>query len=392
MNMKFASKRVAQIPTYAFAELKKKKEELEDSGANIIDLGMGDPDLSTPQPIIDKMLGEIVKAENLKYPDYGGCDEFKEAVADFYKKNFKVELNPETEVLALIGSKEGIAHFIPTIIDPGEYVLVPDPSYPVYQSATLLASGYYYNIPLEEKNEFKPNLGDIPKDIIKRSKLMIINYPNNPTSSVASIPFLKKIIDFSKLNNIPVANDSAYNMVNYNGYRSPSLLEVEGAKECAVEFGSLSKTFNMTGWRIGFVVGNKEMIKNLSIYKGNVDTGQCTAIQKTAAFALRKCTATIDQYNKVYQRRISKMITALQNIGIKIPVYPKSTYFIWAKVPNKYTSEEFAKLMLYKAGVLITPGSVFGSGGEGYFRVAVSVNDEVIDEAIHRMEKLALFK
>lgn len=384
--MKYYSDRVAQIPPYMFAEIMKKKEQLINSGVKVIDLGMGDPDLPTPMHIVDKLQEELHNHENFKYPNFRGCKEFREAVAFFYKKQFNVDLDPETEVLALIGCKEGIAHLIPTVIDPGEYVLIPDPSYPVYRMATFLANGQYYSMPLLEENEFKPDFSKIPASILKKSRLMFLNYPNNPTTACVDLEFFQEACDFAKENQIILAHDSAYNMVTFDGYKAPSVLQAEGAKDIAVELGSLSKTFNMTGFRIGYIVGNKEVIRALSVYKSNTDTGQFTPIQKAAAHGLTSSYRCVDEYNAIYRERLEQVVDALQSIGIEINGVPKGTYFVWAKVPKGYTSSEFANLVLEKTGVIITPGSAFGPSGEGYFRMAVSVKTELIREAVERIK------
>lgn len=355
-------------------------------GVDIIDLGIGDPDLPTPKHIIEKLTEESQDPKNLKYPSFVGCPEFKQAVADFYFREYGVILDPETEVLALIGSKEGIAHIVPTVIDPGDYVLIPDPSYPVYRMATLLANGQYHHMPLTKENNFEPDFEAIPKEILGRSKLMFLNYPGNPTSATVDLPFFKKAIDFAKKHNVPIAHDSAYNMVTFDTYKAPSILQVEGAKEMAVEFGSLSKTYCMTGFRIGYVVGNKEIIKALSVYKNNTDTGQFTPIQKAAAFALTSDQGCVTNYNQIYQERMNTMLDGLQSIGVKVNP-PKGSFFIWAPVPPGYTSTEFVTSVLEQTGVIITPGNAFGPSGEGYFRVSLSVPNERLYEAVNRIKQ-----
>ncbi|WP_066400616.1 LL-diaminopimelate aminotransferase [Neobacillus mesonae] len=384
--MNFPSDRVGQIPPYLFAEINKKKAEMIKSGIDIIDLGIGDPDLPTPKHIIEKLAEEAQIPKNLKYPSFVGCSEFKQAVADFYLRQFGVELDPETEVLALIGSKEGIAHIVPTLIDPGDYVLIPDPSYPVYRMATLLANGQYYNMPLTKENHFQPDFEDIPKEILKCSKLMFLNYPGNPTAATVDLPFFKEAIDFARKHLIPIAHDSAYNMVTFDSYKAPSILQVEGAKEIAVEFGSLSKTYSMTGFRIGYVVGNREIIKALSILKSNTDTGQFTPIQKAAAFALNSDQSCVAEYNRIYKDRMTAMLNGLQSIGIEVEP-PKGSFFIWAPVPNRYTSAEFVTSVLEQTGVIITPGTAFGPSGEGYFRVSLSVASDRLNAAVNRIKE-----
>ncbi|MFJ7973606.1 LL-diaminopimelate aminotransferase [Psychrobacillus sp. NPDC096389] len=384
--MNYQSNRMGQIPPYLFAEINKKKAAMVKAGVDIIDLGIGDPDLPTPPHIVDKLAEELKEPSNFKYPSFIGCVEYRQAVADFYSRQYKVELDPETEILALIGSKEGIAHLIPALIDPGDYVLIPDPSYPVYRMATLLANGQYYDMPLLKENNFEPDFSLIPKAILDQSKLMFLNYPGNPTSATVDIEFFKRAVLFSQKHGIPIAHDSAYNMVTFSGYTAPSILQVAGAKDVAVEFGSFSKTYNMTGLRIGYVVGNKEIIKALTILKSNTDTGQFTAVQKAAAFALNSDQSCIEEHNNIYKERMDATIEGLATIGIKVDP-PKGSFFVWAQVPEGYTSTEFVTNVLEKTGVILTPGNAFGPSGEGYFRLSLSVPNERLFEAINRIKE-----
>lgn len=384
--MNYQSDRIGQIPPYLFAEINKKKTAMKEAGVDIIDLGIGDPDLPTPKHIVEKLTEELQDPRNLKYPSFVGCKEYKQAIVDFYSRQYGVELNPETEVLALIGSKEGIAHLVPTLVDPGDYVLIPDPSYPVYRMATLLANGQYYHMPLTKENNFEPDFDAIPKEILQCSKLMFLNYPGNPTAATVDIEFFQRAVAFAREHNIPIAHDSAYNMVTFDSYKAPSILEVEGAKDITVEFGSLSKTYNMTGFRIGYVVGNAEIIKALSILKSNTDTGQLTPIQKAAAFALNSDQSCVTKHNQIYQERMTAMLDGLKSIGVEVDP-PKGSFFIWAPVPKGYTSTEFVTSVLEQTGVIITPGNAFGPSGEGYFRVSLSVPTERLNEAVNRIKQ-----
>lgn len=359
---------------------------MQGAGVDIIDLGIGDPDLPTPAHIVEKLAEELQDPSNLKYPSFVGSQEFKEAVANLYERRFHVKLDPDTEVLALIGSKEGIAHLVPTLVDPGDYVLVPDPSYPVYRMATLLANGLYHNMPLRKENQFLPDFDEIPETILEKSKLMFLNYPGNPTSATVDVSFFHQAVEIAKKHRIPIAHDSAYNMVTFDGYKAPSILEVEGAKDIAVEFGSFSKTYNMTGFRIGYVVGNRDIIKSLSVLKSNTDTGQFTPIQKAAAFALESDQSCIDKHNLIYQERMKAMLEGLKTIGIEVEP-PKGSFFIWAPVPRGYTSAGFVSEVMEQTGVIVTPGSAFGPSGEGYFRVSLSVPSERLQEAVNRMKQ-----
>lgn len=386
--MKYKSNRLSSIPPYKFAEVQKMKQDALNKGVDVIDLGVGDPDLPTPAHIVKKLEEEIQNPANLKYPRFAGSNVFKQAIADFYKNNYDVDLDADTEVLALIGSKEGIAHLLPSVIDPGDYVLGPDPGYPVYRMATLLAGGQYYHMSLQAANDFKPDFDTIPVDILEQAKVMFLNYPSNPTGATVDFAFYEQAVDFAKQYDILLVTDSAYNMVAFDGYKAPSILQVNGSKKYAVEFGSLSKAYCMTGWRVGYVVGNREVLQALSIYKSNVDTGVFTPIQTAAAHALTSDQSSVKEYNLIYKERMETMVAALQSIGIDAkPV--KAGIFIWAPVPEGYTSEQFVATVLDQTGVIFTPGDIFGPGGEGYFRVSFSVPNERIQEAVDRIrEKL----
>ncbi|MFZ3578452.1 LL-diaminopimelate aminotransferase [Virgibacillus sp. DJP39] len=390
--MKTKSNRLANIPPYKFAEVQKMKQKALKAGIDVIDLGVGDPDLPTPKHIVKKLEEEIQNPANLKYPSFIGSPEFREAVTTFYRKSYGVELDPDTEVLALIGSKEGIGHLLPSVIDPGDYVLGPDPGYPVYRMATLLADGKYYDMSLEASNDFKPKFDEIPNDVLEKAKVMFLNYPSNPTGASVDIDFYEEAVGFAKKHDLLIVSDSAYNMVTYNDYTAPSILQVNGSKEHAVEFGSLSKSYSMTGWRVGYVVGNKEVIKSLSIYKSNVDTGVFTPIQKAAAHALTSDQSSVNEYNQIYKKRMNTMVEALRSIGIDANP-TNAGFFIWAPVPGGYTSEEFVATVLEQTGVIFTPGNIFGPGGEGYFRVSLAIPNERIHVAVERIrEKLEFGK
>ncbi|QQK78432.1 LL-diaminopimelate aminotransferase [Salicibibacter cibarius] len=382
--MSLISNRVADIPPYVFSNINQRKDALKRSGIDIINLGMGDPDLPTPKSITDKLIDELNNPDNFKYSSFSGCTEFKEAVASFYKKKYNVDLNPETEVLALIGSKEGIAHLPFAVIDENDYVLTPDPCYGVYRRATYFAGGKNYDMPLTKDNHFHPDLSAIPEEIKQKATLMYLNYPGNPTAATVDISFFNQVIDFAKVNNISIAHDFAYNMITFDG-PAPSILQAANAKSIAVEFGSLSKSYNMTGWRIGYVVGNPEIIRALSVVKSNMDTSQFIPIQKAAAFALTGDQMGVQNNVEIYRKRSRVMVEGLNAIGIEVEP-PKGSFYIWAPVPEGYTSGEFADLMLEKAGVVVTPGSAFGTAGEGYFRISLTVSTERLQEAVKRIQ------
>lgn len=383
--MNIISERVKQLPPYLFADFEKKKQALIASGEDVIDLGIGTPDGATPQFIIDKMYEEIKKTENHRYSSFKGCHEFRTAVANFYEKVYGVPLDPETEVLTLIGSKEGIANLIQTVINPGEGVLVPNPGYPAYKTAVHLAGGVQQDLPLDPKRGFKPDWDDLILD--ERSKVVLINYPNNPTGATASLDDFHDAISFTKENNLFMVHDSAYNLIQFGDYQAPSILQVDGAKEVAVEIGSLSKNFNMTGWRIGYIVGNKEVVEALGTLKSNIDSSQFLAIQKAAAVALNSDLSFPKKSSALFEKRMLMMHEALNRLGLETEK-TKGTIFMWAKVPKPYTSSEFATLLLEKAHVIVTPGHLFGSVGEGYIRISLTVDEKRLETFILRLEKI----
>ncbi|SFE29207.1 LL-diaminopimelate aminotransferase apoenzyme [Lentibacillus persicus] len=387
--MSFVSDKVSNLPPYLFSELNQKKTALQAKGVDVIDLGIGAPDLPTPDFVINRLIKESQVAANHGYSVYNGSKEFREAVAHFYKTHYKVELDPETEVLAVIGSKEGIANLMQATVNPGEIVLVPDPGYPVYRTAVHLAGLESETLPLDEANGYKPLYSHIDPNVINRSALMLLNYPNNPTAAIADYNTFLKAIAFARKNQLLLVHDAAYDLLTFNGYKSPSVMQVPEAKEWAVEFGSLSKNFNMAGWRIGYAVGNKNVIKALSTIKSNIDTSQFLPIQKAAATALKSDFSAVDNHKKIYEKRMETMYAALHRLGIQADK-PNGTIFLWAKVPQGYTSMSFAEKLLDEAGVIVTPGNAFGSKGEGYFRVALTVTVERLKEVISRIEQLNL--
>lgn len=387
--MTFASDKVSSLPPYLFSEFQRKKVELQSKGIDVIDLGIGAPDLPTPEFVIDRLVKEVRVAENHRYSPYSGCQEFREAVAYFYKNHYGVTLDPETEILTLIGSKEGIAHLMQAVLNPGDYVLLPDPGYPVYSTAVHLAGGEFVSLPLEPDNGYVPRYEDVPKEALQQAKLMLLNYPSNPTAATVELNTFVEALTFAKENNLILAHDAAYDLVTFDGYESPSVLQVPQAKDNAVEFGSLSKNFNMTGWRIGYVVGNKEVIQALSTLKSNLDSSQFLAIQKAAATALTSDLSAVKEHTRIFTERRDKLVAALTDLGIATDL-PRGTIFVWAKIPKGFTSLSFANMLLEEAGVIVTPGSAFGAVGEGYIRIALSVTTERLGEAIDRLQQLNL--
>ena len=382
-----AADRLKKLPPYLFKEIDRKKAEVKARGVDIIDLGVGDPDLPTAKHIIDALKTAVDDPAHHRYPSYSGMMEFKEAVAQWYGERFNVNLDPGTEVVSLIGSKEGIAHFPLAFINPGDVALVPTPAYPVYHIATLFAGGESFFMPLLSENRFLPDLDAIPDDVAARAKVMFINYPNNPTSAIAEPDFFKRVIDFAEKNEIIVCHDAAYTEMAFDGYKPPSFLEFDGAKEVGMEFHSLSKTYNMTGWRIGFAVGNPKAIEGLGGIKSNIDSGVFEAVQKAGIEALRGDQSCVKEMNQVYMERRDLMVGALNDAGFEVES-PKATFYLWIRVPQGYTSAQMASRLLEEAGLVVTPGNGFGDPGEGYFRIALTQTKERLYEAMDRLNKI----
>ncbi len=381
--------RIQVLPPYLFAELDRRKQEKIEQGVDVIDLGVGDPDLPTPEPIVEALKRAVEKPENHKYPSYVGMRAYREAVASWYKRRFDIDLNPDTEVIALIGSKEGVAHFPLAFVDEGDVVLCPDPAYPVYKIGTIFAGGEPYMMPLKEENDFLPDIGAIPQEVVDRAKIIWINYPNNPTSADATEDFYKDLIRWAKKHNIIIASDNAYSEI-YTGDRKPiSILQVEGAKDVAIEFHSLSKTYNMTGWRIGMAVGSEELVKALGKVKTNIDSGQFNAVQEAGIVALNMEEKELDKLRAIYRERREVMTKALRKLGLN-PLESDVTFYVWTKVPEGYTSADFVGRLIDEAGIVCTPGNGFGDAGEGFFRISLTVPTERLLEAAKRIENLKL--
>lgn len=381
------AERLKRLPPYLFAEIDRMKEEVRSRGVDIIDLGVGDPDIPTPSHIIDKLKEASGDPANHRYPSYSGMQGFKFSVAGWYARRFGVSLDPKKEVVSLIGSKEGIAHIPLAFINPGDVALVPTPAYPVYNIGALFAGGQPYYMPLLKKNGFLPDLKSIPSDVAKKARLMFINYPNNPTSAVAPPGFFKEVVDFAREYEIIVCHDAAYSEMAFDGHKPPSFLEVKGAKDLGIEFHSLSKTYNMTGWRIGFAVGNEQVIAGLGQIKSNIDSGVFQAIQMAGMAALDGNQTCVQEMQAVYAERRSLLVQGLRESGLFVES-PKATFYLWIEVPAGYTSAGFTSLLLEKAGIVTTPGNGFGDPGEGYIRMALTVNKERLQEAVERIKKI----
>jgi LL-diaminopimelate aminotransferase len=378
------ARRIEALKPYLFVEIRKKIAEKRAKGEEVIDFSIGDPDLPTPPNVIKKLCEAAQDPVNHRYPESAGMPELHQAIADWYKKRFNVILDPETEVLPLIGSKEGIAHIALCFIDPGDTALVPDPGYPVYSVGTELAGGQPYYLALKPENKFLPDLKNVPEPVRNKAKMLWLNYPNNPTGAVADLNFFNQAAEFGKQNNILVCHDGPYTEVAYDGYQPVSFLQAAGAKETGVEFHSFSKTYNMTGWRIGMVVGNAEAIKALRTLKSNLDSGIPQAIQRMAIEALTGQQASIAEHNATYQRRRDLICEVLEKIGLKITP-PKASLYIWAKVPDGYNSVDFTADLLEQMGVVVTPGVGYGQNGEGYVRLSLTIPDAMLVKGLSKL-------
>jgi len=379
------AKRLKSLPPYLFARIEKKIQEKKAAGVDVISLGIGDPDRPTPGHIIDKLVEQAHNPENHSYPSSVGMMEYREAVAQWYKNRFDVDLDPASEIVTLIGSKEGIGHISFCYVDPGDVNLVPDPGYPVYGIGTLLAGGEPYNMPLKEENGFLPDLDAIPEDVADKAKILFINYPNNPTGALADMNFFNKVVAFAKKHDLIVCHDGAYSEIAFDGYEPPSFLQAEGAKEVGIEFNSLSKPYNMTGWRIGWAAGRQDVIEALGRIKSNLDSGAFQAIQYAAIEGLIGPQDSVKEMQAIYKERRDTVVNGLNAMGWNMEA-PKATFYVWAPVPKGFNSSEFAELVLEKAGVIITPGIGYGENGEGYFRIALTVENKRIGEALERMK------
>jgi len=380
------SERLKKIPPYLFVEIDRAKKKARDEGRDVIDLGIGDPDIPTPNFVIDAMNKAMRDPKTHRYPLDQGLPEFRQAVSKWFKRRFGAEMDPDSEILPLIGSKEGIAHMPLAVINPGDVVLVPDPCYPPYKSGTYFAGGEAELMPLTEKHHFLPDLRAINHYALHRAKMMFINYPNNPTGAVCDKNFLKDVVAFAAKHNIIVCHDAAYSEMGYDGYKAPSIFEADGARDVAIEFHSLSKTFNMTGWRLGFACGNRELIELLGKVKSNIDSGVFFAIQRAGIAAFENYDRHVKSVIKIYEERRDVLVDGLNKIGWQVEK-PRATFYVWAKVPPRYTSASFAKDLLEKADIVATPGNGFGQHGEGYFRMALTVDKRRILEAVERIKK-----
>lgn len=378
--------RIKTLPPYLFAAIDKMKQAAITRGVDIINLGIGDPDLPTPAPIIESLAQAAQDPKHHQYPSYEGMLSFRQAVADWYQRRFGVKLDPVDEVLTLIGSKEGIGHIHLAFVDPGDVVLVPSPGYPVYPVGTSFSGGLSHIMPLSKANGFLPDLKAIAKDVARKAKLMWLNSPNNPTSVVMTKEYFTRVVEFAREHHVIICHDAAYSEIYYDGKRPASFMEADGAKEVGVEFHSLSKTYNMTGWRLGFAVGNREVLAGLGKVKSNLDSGVFEAVQAAGITALRLDDSVTDAIRATYQERRDTLIPGLKTLGLEVET-PPAAFYVWVTVPKGYTSASFTAHLLEKAGIVTTPGNGFGAPGEGYIRMTLCTSKERLAEAVERIQK-----
>ncbi len=379
--------RLKKLPPYLFVEVDRRKRELRAKGKDVIDLGVGDPDLPTPDFIIEALYQAARDPKNHRYALDAGLPELRETFAEWFEGRFGVKLDPYEEILPLLGSKEGIAHLPLAVLNPGEVALVPDPCYPVYKSATHFAGAVPYLMPLLESKNFLPDYDSIDSGVLEKSRLLFLNYPNNPTAACAPREFFERSVAFAREHGILIAQDAAYSEMTYDEYVAPSILEIEGAKEVAIEFHSLSKSYNMTGWRVGFAVGNREAIKLLAKVKTNIDSGIFQAVQLAGKAALEKGKSVLKDSLGIYQKRRDLFVSGLRRLGWKVEP-PKATFYVWIPVPPGSTSQELGLKLLEEAHIVMTPGNGFGPNGEGYIRASLTIGEARLLEALKRIEKI----
>jgi len=379
------AKRIEALPPYLFAELDGKLAAKREQGVDVISLGVGDPDLPTPAHIVEALQEAVDDPSTHRYPSYYGSLEFRTTVAAWYGRRFRVELDPDTEVMALIGSKEGIGHIAFAFLDPGDEALIPDPGYPVYGVSTRLAGGTPVSLPMPAERGFLPDLDAAP--VSERTKAIWLNFPTNPTAAVADLETFERAVAFAGEHDLLLLHDAAYSEITFDGYVAPSPLQVPGAKDLTLEFGSASKFYNMTGWRIGWVVGSAEAIRALGIVKTNLDSGQFTAIQRAAIAALEGPEEHLDRLRAVYQGRRDLVVETLNGLGWSLRP-PLGSCYVWVPVPEGHTSTSFADLLLDEAGVFVAPGSGYGERGEGFVRFSLTVADDRLAEAMVRLGKI----
>jgi LL-diaminopimelate aminotransferase len=381
------AKRIEKLPPYLFAEIDRKVAEARAKGADIISFGVGDPDLPTADHVVEA-LGEAARdASTHQYPSYTGMPEFRRSIADWYGRRFGVSLDPDDEVQPLVGSKEGIFHLPVAFVDPGDVALIPDPGYPVYETGTILAGGEPYLMPLTADNDFTPDLQSIPRDVVARATVLWLNYPSNPTAATVDRSFFDEAVAFCRSNDLLLAHDAAYTEITFDDYVAPSVLEADGAMDCAIEFHSLSKTYNMTGWRIGWVAGAPRAIEAMKRLKTNIDSGIFNAVQRAGIAAIEGPQDHLRDCVETYRRRRDLLCDALKSMGVVVEP-PRGSIYLWVPVPDGHTSETFTAFLLEEAAIVVAPGTGYGPSGEGYVRFSLTVPDERLEEGVERLRKV----
>ncbi len=380
------SKRMKNLPPYLFAEIDRMIEKARDEGVDVIDFGVGDPDLPTPDHIVRAMKKAVDDPSTHGYPSYEGMEEFRTAVGNFYSDRFNVDLDPGKEIISLIGSKEGLAHIPFCYLNPGDIALVPDPAYPVYKTSVVMAGGEPITLPLKAENDFLPDLAELDEETLRSARLIYLNYPNNPTGATADLGFFQEVVDLAREYEFIVIHDSAYSEIYFEENKPPSLLQAAGAREVGIEFGSLSKTFNMTGWRLGWTAGNSEIVETLGTLKTNIDSGVFKAIQRAGITALEQSRDCVEEASKIFKERRDLLVQGLNELGWNVEANP-ATYYVWARIPEKYEdSQEFSRHIFEKTGVFFTPGMGYGEQGRRFVRMALTVKKERIKEALERLK------
>jgi LL-diaminopimelate aminotransferase len=383
--MKFAS-RIDRVPPYLFVGISRKIAEKRAQGIDVISFGIGDPDIPTPENVVEKLRETALDSPNHRYPETDGLPEFRQAVADWYQRRFGISVHPDKETLPLIGAKEGIGHAALCFIEQGDIALVPDPGYPVYSVGTWFAGGECHWMPLLEENGWMPDLDAIPDDVADKARVIWLNYPNNPTGAIADAGYFAKVVEFAKAHDIAVMHDASYSEVAFDGYRPISFLETPGAIDVGVEFHSLSKSYNMTGWRLGMAVGNEDIISALMVIKSNLDSGVPNAIQYMGMEAMEMSQDAIDERNAIYEHRRDRVVQTLRDIGLDA-IPPKASLYVWTRIPEGFTSAEFTALLLDEADIVVTPGNGYGEYGEGYIRLSLTINDEDMEKGLARLSE-----
>ena len=378
------ARRLDRIPPYLFVEISRKIAAKKAQGIEVISFGIGDPDIPTPPHVVERLRETALDAPNHRYPETDGLPEFRQAAADWYQRRFGISLNADNEVLSLIGAKEGIGHAALCFLDPGDVALVPDPGYPVYSVGTWFAGGECYWMPLLEENGWLPDLEAIPEDVARAAKVMWLNYPNNPTGAIAEADYFQQVVEFASRYDIAVLHDASYTEVAFDGYKPSSFLQTPGAMEVGMEFHSLSKSYNMTGWRLGVAAGNADMIDALMVVKSNLDSGVPQAIQYMGIEALKDPLDAIDERNAIYQRRRDRVVETLRGIGLHVDP-PKAGLYVWARIPHGYTSAQVAESLLEQCDIVVTPGNGYGAYGEGYIRLTLTIDDEDMERGLQRL-------